>query len=297
MEPPDMKKIVPHLWFNRQASEAAALYTRVITPGRIRWSAQLHNTPSDSIDIISAEIGGREFQLLSAGPEFKFNPSVSFLVGCETAAEVDAIWSELNTGGQALMPLGSYDFSPRYGWTHDRYGLSWQVMAQSAPGLPRILPTQMFVGAVYGRCEEALRFYTSLFPDSSISEVMYYGENEAPDRAGCVRHANFTLLGQPFAAQESNYAHEFGFNEAISYMVYCDTQDEIDHYWQTLSADPTAEACGWLKDRFGFSWQIVFSGMDALLLDTDAVRLARVTESMLRMKKLDIAELERAHRG
>jgi predicted 3-demethylubiquinone-9 3-methyltransferase (glyoxalase superfamily) len=290
-----MQKIVPHLWFDRQAKAAAALYTSIIPPGHIRWIAQLHNTPSGSVDIVSAEIGGREFQLLSAGPEFKFNPSVSFLVGCQNAAEVDALWETLNTDGQALMPLGTYDFSPRYGWTNDRYGLSWQVM--QATGVPRILPTQMFVGSAYGRCEEAVRFYTGVFPGSEISELMRYGENEAPDRPGCIRHANFTLSGQPFAAQESNHAHAFGFNEAISYMVYCDTQDEIDHFWRMLSADPAAEACGWLKDRFGFSWQIVPVAMDALLRDSDPTRMARVTECMLTMKKLNIAELQRAHNG
>jgi predicted 3-demethylubiquinone-9 3-methyltransferase (glyoxalase superfamily) len=108
---------------------------------------------------------------------------------------------------------------------------------------------------------------------------------------------NFTLGGQPFAAQESNYAHNYGFNEAISYIVYCETQDEIDHYWRALSADPSAEACGWLKDRFGFSWQIVPMVMDEMMLDTDNARRARVTDCMLKMKKLNIAELKRAHTG
>ena len=291
-----MQKIIPHLWFDTEAKEAAALYTTAITPSAILSATQLHDTPSGSVDIVSIDLAGYEFQMISAGPLFKLNPSVSFLVGCASADEVDAIYAKLADGGHALMPLGSYPFSARYGWTMDKYGLSWQVMHMGArPMRQKIVPTQMFVGAVCGRCEEAVRFYASVFPDSAVGELMAYTKADAPDIPGSVQHVNFTLCGQGFSAMDSNRGHTFAFNEAISYIVTCDTQDEIDYYWDALSADPSAGQCGWIKDKFGFSWQIVPASMDAMMADTNKERLARVTQVMLQMKKLDIAMLQRAY--
>jgi predicted 3-demethylubiquinone-9 3-methyltransferase (glyoxalase superfamily) len=293
-----MQRIIPHLWFDTQAKEAAALYTGAITPGAVLSEVTLHDTPSGSVDIVTFELDGHTFQSISAGPLFKFNPSVSFLVGCATAAEVDAIWAKLAQDGVALMPLDAYPFSPRYGWTMDKYGLSWQIMHMGdRPMLQKIVPTQMFVGAVCGRCEEAVRLYASVFPDSAVGELMTYTKDDAPDLPGTVRHVNFTLMGQSFAAMDSNRGHDFAFNEAISYIVNCDTQREIDEYTDKLSADPSAEQCGWIKDKFGFSWQIVPSMMDAMMADTNKDRLARVTAAMLQMKRLDIAALQRAYDG
>lgn len=109
--------------------------------------------------------------------------------------------------------------------------------------------------------------------------------------------APFTLEGQAFAAMDSARAHGFGFNEAISLMVQCATQEEIDSYWEKLSADPRAEQCGWLKDRFGVSWQVVPTRMNEIFREADPEARARVTKSFLKMKKFDIAELERAYAG
>ena len=96
---------------------------------------------------------------------------------------------------------------------------------------------------------------------------------------------------------DSAREHDFGFNEAISFIVSCETQEEIDHYWESLSADPEAEQCGWLKDRFGLSWQVVPSAMDEMLGNGTKEQIARVTEAFLQMKKFDIAELQRAYEG
>ena len=110
-------------------------------------------------------------------------------------------------------------------------------------------------------------------------------------------HAGFTLAGQDFAAMDSAAEHKFAFNEAISFIVNCATQAEIDHYWDKLSADPAAEQCGWLKDRFGVSWQVVPAGLDAMLGNADPARAARVTQAVLGMKKLDLAALQAAYEG
>jgi predicted 3-demethylubiquinone-9 3-methyltransferase (glyoxalase superfamily) len=105
------------------------------------------------------------------------------------------------------------------------------------------------------------------------------------------------LENQWFAAMDSAHEHKFKFNEAISFMVYCDTQAEIDEYWEKLSAVPEAEQCGWLKDRYGVSWQIVPTAMDEMMSQGTSDQMGRVTEAFLKMKKFDIAELKRAYEG
>ena len=294
-----MERITPHLWFDNQAKEAGALYTSVFPDSRIKNTTVLHNTPSGSVDIVTIELGGQEFTLLSAGPLFRFNPSISFLVACERKEEVDQLWAKLSEGGTPLMELGSYPFSERYGWLQDRYGLSWQLM-HAGGGREigqKITPVMMFVGKQSGRAEEAIRFYTSVFRDSGAGDMNRYGAGEEPDREGTIRFGRFTLESEQFAAMDSAGPHDFAFNEAVSLMVHCDTQQDIDYYWERLSADPKAEQCGWLKDQFGVSWQVVPTMMDEMLGSGDQQQIARVTEAFLQMKKFDIAKLKEAYEG
>jgi predicted 3-demethylubiquinone-9 3-methyltransferase (glyoxalase superfamily) len=291
-----MPKITPHLWFDKEAKEAAEYYTSIFKDSKIKNTATLHNTPSGSVDLLTIELLGQEFRLISAGPLFKFTPAVSFLVACHTKNEVDALWNELSKGGSALLELGEYPFSARYGWTQDRYGLSWQVMFMGEGEIKqKITPTLMFVGEQCGKAEDAINFYTSVFHNAKVGHILRYGANQEPDKEGTVRHAGVELEGEGFAVMDSARAHKFTFNEAISFMVHCTTQEEIDYFWTKLSADPKAEQCGWLKDKFGLSWQIVPTIMDEMLSDKDQSKLARVTEAFLKMKKFDIAKLKRAY--
>src|ERR1700716_1191594 len=159
-----MQTITTHLWFDNEAKEAAQFYTSIFKDSKIKNTAKLHNTPSGTVDVLTIELLGQEFRLISAGPLFKFTPSVSFLVACNTKDEVDALWNELSREGSALMELGEYPFSERYGWTQDRYGLSWQVMFMGGREIEqRITPTLMFVGDQAGKREEAINFYASVF--------------------------------------------------------------------------------------------------------------------------------------
>jgi len=242
--------------------------------------------------------GAQEFMLISAGPLFKFNPSISFLVACKTKNEVDALWVKLSEGGTALMELGEYPFSQRYGWVQDRYGLSWQVMFMGGRRTTqKITPTLMFVGKQSGKAEGAINFYASVFHNAKVGDILRYNKGEEPDKEGTIKHAAFALEGQEFAAMDSARVHNFTFNEAISLIVHCETQEEIDYYWGKLSADPKAEQCGWLKDTYGVSWQIVPTIMDEMLRDRDKERLARVTEEFLKMKKFDIDVLVKVYKG
>ena len=291
-----MQTITPHLWFDKEAKEAAALYTSIFKNSKIKNTATLHNTPSGTVDLLTIELQGQEFRLISAGPLFKFTPAVSFLVACDTKDEVVALWNELAKGGSALMELGEYPFSESYGWTQDRYGLSWQLMFRGqGETRQKITPTLMFVGEQCGRAEEAIHFYASVFQNSKTGHILRYGKDEEPDKEGSIKHAGVALGGESFAVMDSARAHHFTFNEAISFIVHCSTQEEIDYFWRKLSADRKAEQCGWLKDKFGLSWQIVPTVMDEILSDKDRARLSRVTEAFLKMKKFDIAKLKAAY--
>jgi len=293
-----MKTITPHLWFDREAKEAAELYVASTPDSKIKNVRTIHGTPSGDCDIVSFELAGQPFMAISAGPFFKFNPSVSFLVNCKTVEELDALWQTLSAGGKVHLPLGAYPFSERYGWTEDRYGLSWQLMLTAGSEMKqKITPVLMFVNKVCGKAEEAMHLYTSVFRDPLPRILSRYGKGEDPELEGTTRYAQFTLLGQEFAAMDSAREHKFAFNEAISFVVPCDTQEEIDYYWEKLSADPNGGQCGWLKDKYGLSWQITPAIMDQMLGSRDAEKLARVTQAFLKMKKFDIAELKRASEG
>lgn len=293
MNKTNMEKITPHLWFDNNAEEAAEFYTSIFKDSKLKNVTTLHNTPSGTVEIFTVEVLGQEFTLISAGPLFKFNPSVSFLVACSTKEEVDGLWKKLSEGGTALMDLGEYPFSEKYGWMQDKYGLSWQIMFMGDHKVKhRIIPTLMFVGKQYGKAEEAINFYSSVFGNARVGDILRYSKGEEPDKEGTVKHASFMLEDQDFAAMDSAREHNFAFNEAISFMVHCNTQKEIDYYWEKLSTYPEAEQCGWLKDKYGLSWQIVPNIMDEMLKDSDEKKIARVTEAFLQMKKLDIAKLK-----
>lgn len=293
-----MQKITPHLWYDKEAREAGDVYTSIFPNSRVTNTTTLHNTPSGTVDIVTVELAGQEFTLLSAGPLFKFTPAISFIVACETKEEVDALWRRLSDGGFVMMELGEYPFSERYGWTQDRFGVSWQVMlATVQPVRQKITPMLMFTEAQSGRAEDAITHYSSVFRNSGVVQMHRYGAGQGTEKEGTIMFAAFTLEGQDFAAMDSAYPHGFGFNEAISLMVHCDTQEDIDYYWERLTAQPEAEQCGWLKDQFGVSWQIVPTEMDRMMAQGDPAQIARVTEAFLKMKKFNLAALRRAYDG
>jgi len=153
--------------------------------------------------------------------------------------------------------------------------------------MPKITPFLWFDS----EAEEAAQLYTSVFPSSRIVGVSRYGE-AGPGTPGSVMTVEFELDGERFVAL--NGGPEFSFTEAVSFQIDCETQEEVDHYWSKLGDDGEHGPCGWLKDRFGLSWQVVPSALPRLLSDSDREKAQRVMASMLRMSKLEIAELEAA---
>jgi predicted 3-demethylubiquinone-9 3-methyltransferase (glyoxalase superfamily) len=159
---------------------------------------------------------------------------------------------------------------------------------------PRILPCLWFDG----NGEEAARFYVSVFPDSRIVSIAHYvdaGSEVHGQPSGSVATVEFELAGQRFLAL--NGGPQFRFDEAVSFQILCDDQAEVDFYWDKLTDGGQEVACGWLKDRFGLSWQVVPKVLPEMLLDPDKAKVGRVFEAFMKMTKYDIAELERAYAG
>lgn len=297
--------IIPHLWFDKEAKEAAEFYCSVFPDSGITSLTTLNETPSGDAHVVRFSVWGQPFMAISAGPLFKINPSISFIVNFDPSREpnaremVDAAWNKLSDGGTALMPLDKYPFSERYGWIQDKYGVSWQLMLTNPEGEPRptIIPSMLFVGDNCGRAEEARNFYLSVFRNSKPGALVRYGPGMEPDREENIMFSDFMLENTWMVAMDSAREHSYQFNEAVSLLVDCETQEEIDYYWDKLSAVPEAEQCGWLKDKFGVSWQISPAAIDRMMNEGTPEQRERVTKAFMKMKKFNLAELEQAFQG
>ncbi len=155
----------------------------------------------------------------------------------------------------------------------------------------------MFAEEMCGKAEDAMEFYLSVFKNTKQGNVARYPKGMEPDKEGTIMFADFKLENYWFVAMDSARAHDFQFNEAISFMVYAENQEEIDYFWEKLSAVPEAEQCGWLKDQYGISWQIVPKIMEEMMTNGTPDEIARVLKVVLKMKKLNIEEIKKAHHG
>lgn len=290
-----IKNIAPFLWFDEQAEEAARFYTSIFQNSRINGIAHFGDHvpgPKGKVITVDFTLCGQDFIALNGGPEFSFNPAISFFVNCQNEAEIDALWNKLSEGGSVLMELGPYPFSEKFGWLADKYGVTWQLSLNHLP--QSIAPCLLFVGAQNGKAEQAIREYVGLFQNSHVDQIERYGKGEG-ETEGAVKHARFTLNGQPFIAMDSGLDHHFTFTPAISLYVNCDTQEEVDHLWDALTTGGQEVQCGWLADKYGVSWQIVPGILLELMHDPDAEKANRVTQAMLKMKKIEINQLVQAY--
>ena len=284
------QKITPFLWFDDNPEEATSFYVSIIKNAEVL--SVNRSGDAGPVTTTSFRLAGQEFIALNGGSAHRFTRAVSFFVGCETEDEIDALWAALARGGTVLMALDRYPFSDKYGWVPDRFGVSWQLSISGQP--QTVTPFLMFVGEQHGRAEEAIDHYTSVFTDASVAEVHRYG-HDAGEPEGTVMHARFVLGGKQFMAMESSGKHPFTFTEATSFLVDCASQEEVDYFSDRLSAGGEPGQCGWLKDRFGLSWQVVPSVLGEMLRDEDRARANRVTQAMLRMTKIDVATLRQAY--
>ncbi|HSF54095.1 MAG TPA: VOC family protein [Algoriphagus sp.] len=274
------KPIYPSIWFEDKANEAAEFYVSVFPDSKILESNPMVTTWSSS---------GQKFMLLNGGGIFKPNPSISFYTVLDSKEELKEIWDKLIQNGKALMPLDSYPWSSYYGWLEDHYGVSWQLTIDKPEGIiDRFSPALMFTGSQFGNAERAINYYLSIFEHASLRFISRYGEDQG-SQAGKINHAQFMLNGHLFIAMDSNLDHQFSFSEGISFVVECEDQAEIDFFWEKLTKGGEESQCGWLKDQFGVSWQIVPAILNKLMADPD--RSERVIQAFLKMKKFDIEAL------
>jgi predicted 3-demethylubiquinone-9 3-methyltransferase (glyoxalase superfamily) len=297
------QKIIPSLWFNGNAQEAVDLYVAAFPDSSIISKSHYPNTTEEGLAdfqqdmagkvlTIEFELAGYRFTAINADAEFKPNPSISFMLNFDPSQDdqarehLDELWNTLIEGGEALMPLDSYPHSEHYGWVKDKYCITWQLMLTNPSGEPRpfIVPSFMFTNENSGRAEEAIHYYLSVFRDAKLGNLVHYPEGSETDTTQSVMFADFQLEGQWFAAMDSGSAHDFGFNEGISLQIFCKDQAEIDAYYDELSKVPESEVCGWCKDQFGISWQVVPENMDQLLQRPNGYA------NMMQMKKLVIAD-------
>jgi len=296
-------RIVSCLWFDQNAADGVRLYTEALPDARpvaTSYHSDAHANPGGVAGgkelTVAFEAGGHPFTTLNGGPLFKPNPSVSFFVEVASADEVNRIAERLLAGGQAMMPVAAYPWSDRYGWVADRFGFTWQVVLPRPPvERAAIAPCLMFSGDQQGRAEEAMRAYAGIFPASEVQSLVRYEPGEGP--TDTIKHGRFTLAGQTFVAMDSHVSHSATFNEAISFQVMCRDQAEVDRYHAALSLGGAESRCGWLKDRFGLSWQIVPVDMPRWMTGGDRAARDRTFQAMMTMKKLDIAAMEKAFRG
>jgi predicted 3-demethylubiquinone-9 3-methyltransferase (glyoxalase superfamily) len=293
--------ITPFLWFNDNAETAVNFYTSLFKNSAIlkmiRYGdkgAEIAARPEGSVMTVDFQLEGQAFAAINGGPIFEINPAISFFVSCDTPQEIDILWERLSDGGTVMMELDNYPFSEKYGWIQDRFGVSWQLILQGRA--QKIAPCFMFAGVQHKKAEEALNFYVSVFADAVVptgrSEIMYqehYKAGQGPE--GAVVHSRFTLGGLEFVAMDSHMQQDINFSPAVSLAVNCETQEEIDYYWDRLTegGDVSAQQCGWLQDKYGVSWQVVPSIIGSLM--SDPIKSQRVMQALFPMKKLDIETL------
>ena len=277
-------KIYSCLWFDGKAKAAAEFYSNIFPDSKV-----ISHNPLVTI----WELCGQKFMGLDGGPMFTPNPSISFFVTCESTNEVDAIWKKLSQDANIMMPLSKYDWSEYYGFLQDKFGIAWQLFKGKYKDVnQKIVPCLLFTDNRFGKANEAVQFYTSVFTNSEMNGILFYDEKEMPQKE-IVKHAQFVLEGNVYMAMDGAGEHNYAFNEAISFVINCDTQEQIDYYWNSFTKDGGEESnCGWCKDKFGVSWQVVPSILEKLMNQPE--KAPGVVEAFMKMKKFDIAALQNA---
>ncbi|MEB2780735.1 VOC family protein [Algoriphagus sp. C2-6-M1] len=276
--------IHPCLWFDGNAKEAAEFYCSVFSDSAIHQENPM---------VVTFEAAGQKFMCLNGGPEYMFTPAISFYTIAQSEGEIQLLWDKLIENGRALMPLGTYPWSEKYGWLQDKFGITWQLTIDKPEySDQKFIPALLFSGTNFGQAEEAIDFYSSVFHSSTTKLISRYGPDDPNGQDGTVNHAQFELNGQLFVAMDSAIVHNFEFSEAFSFVLECKDQAQIDYYWEKLLEGGKESQCGWLKDKFGVSWQVVPEILSELM--SDPARSGRVIQAFMKMKKFDIEQLKNA---
>lgn len=288
-----MKTFSTCLWFDKDGLSAAEFYVSLFRNSKIEIVTNYGETGQEitggapgSVMVVYYKLMDSEFLNLNGGPHFQHTSAYSNFVSLKNASEVEKLWKALSQNGEVRMELNKYDWSEKYGWIKDRYGIEWQLMFDPE-GEEGIFPAMLFTNEMYGKGEVAINYYTGLFPYSQIETIYRNPEDNK------IMYASFKLNNKRFVLMEGPGEHgNAGFNESFSMTVACKDQNEIDYYWNEMTKNGGAESqCGWLKDKFGLSWQIVPEGIERMM---NGKNKEKAMAAMLQMKKFDIAKLTAA---
>ena len=286
-------KIVPHIWFDKEAKEAIDFYVSLFPDSKVKRLTSFTSTPSGDVDVLEFSLWGYDFMAINAGPVFTVNPSISFYVYCGSEEIINKLHQELSQNGKIMMPLDKYPWSEKYCWVQDKYGVSWQLDVADHPSEQKILPNLLFANEKMDKVKEAVDLYTSVFKDFEVIITAPHDPSSGLPE-GSLLFAQVQLNGYYLNLMSSTMKHEFDFNEAVSLIVLCDDQEEIDYYWEKFTVEGEEQPCGWLKDKFGVSWQIDPAEMGEIMNNPDKEQRERSIQAMMQMKKLDIRALKEA---
>ncbi|MCB9248666.1 MAG: VOC family protein [Ignavibacteriales bacterium] len=294
-----MKTITPNLWFDKNAEEAVNFYTSLFPNSKINSTSRFgkegfehHGMPEGTVMTMEFEMEGQKFLALNCGPIFKFNESVSFFVYCESVERIEFLYQKLSEGGSINMPLDKYDWSEKYAWVKDKFGVSWQLDIDKINSPQKIVPALLFVNDKVTKVKEAVNHYSNIFPNSKL---IFSAPHSGDDNN--LLFAQFSLSGNLFNAMSGQGEHNFDFNEAVSFIINCDSQDEVNYYWEKLTEGGSESMCGWLTDKFGVSWQVVPTEMFKYIGGNDKEKSSRAMNAMFQMKKLDLNLFQKAYEG
>ena len=273
------KSIYPCLWFDNNAQQAASFYCEVFQDAAILESNQM---------VTKLKAGGIELMLLNGGPKYKMTPAVSYFVYCNGEAEINRLYEVLKENGSVLMPLAKYEWSPRYAWVQDKFGVNWQLDVEDINSKQKIVPNLLFVNEKNKNVSAARAFYIKTFANSMELMDMPYPPAAGMGN-GTLLFAQFKLNGFIINAMSSTLQHDYDFTPGNSFVVECDDQQEIDYLWETLGAGGRYDMCGWLSDQYGVSWQVVPSILPELMKDPQ--KAPGVIQAFLKMQKFDINTL------
>lgn len=284
--------ITPCIWYDKEAEEAVEFYSSLFDNSKVnriipygKEGFEYHHKPEGSVMTVEFELNGQSFLALNGGPVFKPNESISLFVYCESEERINFLYEKLSEGGSINMPLDKYDWSPKYAWVKDKFGVSWQLDIEAINSPQKIVPSLLFVNDKYNLVKEALNHYTSIFPESKI--LMEYPAEDY------LLFGQIKLNGYLINLMSGGkLQHNFDFNDGMSLIINCDTQDDIDYYWNKLTEGGQEVQCGWLKDKFGVSWQVVPKILNELISDPN--KSSKTMNSIFQMVKLDINTLIKA---
>lgn len=270
------------VWSDNKAKETADFYMKSFDSGSI---VSEHNMA------VELDLGGMILLFINGGPMFQPNPSISFSYACSSLLELEKLYQTLIVGGKIMMPKDKYSWAETYAFIEDKYGVSWQLsFDRNQENTGKIIPSLIFVNENNGKAEQAGALYLGLSEENKMLHMVKYGKDEN-NTEGHVMYSLIHVFGKELILMDGAGSHNFAFNEGVSLLVVTEDQEETDALWEAfLAGGGTEQQCGWLKDAYGVSWQIVPKQFLDLAGCGDKEVVSKLMQAVYPMKKLIINE-------